>query len=1385
MNEAWSNSFKLKVHELTGFLECAKSVPTAASSECLHLLQDLLRLAVIVLTRSKYRMAEIQLIAEADASITSLSVYSGHKERKSLPALKEAQILVKNLYQDFHVIKTEPVDDIESEEGALGSEELRVQPSIIEMLRSVQRKLLMTSYNCFLCANLTEFKSERDLAMHVQVSHMQKHKNGGHVLDCLHCKKTYTFARRSFTESVVSEMLVFLYQHLLNDHSALFSSADFVLPVLCPMQCGVVRYSISSVRKHLTQVHKKSMSDVEAVDAFSQLLTLAKCPLSAKRKSDAEHPKRKRSKRTDEEVGSEFHAPFSLSRSAENALCVIEDYALHMSRNCCFLCSDRLFDSSRALRDHWSDAHFSNTRPHRFIQCPYCDARYKVLSAKSSRFHVAQVMSHLSFHLVTAHSDVFTLPEYVHRMECPFPGCSALHFQLHTLRKHMPAHEIRSNIRQLQASAYLVPHDGTTQAKFTRYVCFVCSDQEEEVEFASIMDYMNHWFADHITLCHPFATSACPICEAVCSVQIPKSGLREAGRLMQLISELLLHMVSHHIDQPPYVESLPTGSDSEEDFDPPLVHLIPGTFVSSQLPKPTNREMMLERYGGFHERSLCLTELRCFHCGENSDLFSTETELMNHWSRYHMASSGSSKVIRCALCSHLYRLPKLVASSFFESLGFYCLHLARNHAAALPSFVVQFACPVFHCEFFTFSMHSLRRHLCTHGVEALTFDLLEKGNLPLTAGPTVAEFRSYQCFLCSDGVEYESAFFLVNHWLQSHFEVSHKLCKYVCRLNCPHCDHSEISVNKKIMFTGILEKLSALLAHLILQHDLALPDYVTEFACPEDGCGHVDVSACLLDRHASSVHAADSLASLQTGSSPSLQYTEYRCVECGEESCDFECVQDLSKHWIEKHMEASDGLLVLQCKQCHKQFTHKCLRPNPQPANLQALVARYLTHLVKQHQFSVPECLVQFKCKHYGCDFTSFIPKHLTAHLKEGHTAEIEETDPAPVTKDEFRPKDLLLDPFGCFLCDSNEDFGCRAGLVSHVVSTHCVDTPKGPVIQCPHCYKRLKVYKQSVRKVFDIIGALLIHMSEKHLFEAPQFISRFPCSQDGCAFFTFTADHLATHLKAAHGVINEQCALQKPKNFFNTNKARQNLTSKLIMKMKQYFCFLCVDGKEYQTIVEYAQHWRERHLVQTEDVFVLKCMHCSTVYRIPLKKGLECSGVFERATNLFMHLVSKHDMYPPDYIVPYRCEAKSCSYVTYTLYKLETHCKAFHNVTHASLVEAAEKSKELNSAVNACHEVASFMCFKCGAEFSSLAEKEQHTSEHHGAASQFLCHVCSRGFRAIESYHMHLFREHSIESDGFKGLYCDQCDFSTVFANKLASHLYNVHGIVSTSVGQ
>lgn len=235
----------------------------------------------------------------------------------------------------------------------------------------------------------------------------------------------------------------------------------------------------------------------------------------------------------------------------------------------------------------------------------------------------------------------------------------------------------------------------------------------------------------------------------------------------------------------------------------------------------------------------------------------------------------------------------------------------------------------------------------------------------------------------------------------------------------------------------------------------------------------------------------------------------------------------------------------------------------------------------------------------------------------------------------------------------------------------------------------------------------------------------------------------------------------------------------------------------------------------------------CDHVYKVPRKKGLESSGLLESVSFYFMHLVNKHKMAPPDYVVPYPCEVAGCEFVTYTLYSLEIHCKNKHKVLHSDLVAQMEQQPSLPERSVACiqdcvqfqvhldfpsapadahfvqqilpaagqetyqmvslpvaeeaelssvveqQQPLNFMCFKCGRDFTSAESRKRHIQEEHEGVRKHLCHVCPATFRSLETFQEHLFKAHQISKNAF---YCDQCDFSTAFQSKLERHMFRKH---------
>jgi hypothetical protein len=323
----------------------------------------------------------------------------------------------------------------------------------------------------------------------------------------------------------------------------------------------------------------------------------------------------------------------------------------------------------------------------------------------------------------------------------------------------------------------------------------------------------------------------------------------------------------------------------------------------------------------------------------------------------------------------------------------------------------------------------------------------------------------------------------------------------------------------------------------------------------------------------------------------------------------------------------------------------------------------------------------------------------------------------------------------------------------------------------------------------------------EKHNFTPPEYVKRIYCNQPDCSYHTYVADHLASHVKQVHGIIDANLARVKAKSFFQRRTTVKNSNCKLTFKLRRYQCFVCEDV-EKTTMNEYAKHWREVHYIQQGDNYVLKChLNCDRSYKIPMEKANEASSVFINISFYFSHLVNKHQIPVPDYVVAYRCEIPNCDFVSYTQSSLEAHCKAIHRLTPDQLMEmevvqddAAAPPKETAimkvaasgggvgvpvSTQLVVQDVpwAQFVCFTCGKEFPSHVARRQHVLETHKAAKPtVLCDICSAGFASAASLTVHMYKKHNIASEKDPLIFCDQCSFSTIRTRELTRHMKKEH---------
>ncbi|ELU14706.1 hypothetical protein CAPTEDRAFT_204450 [Capitella teleta] len=1244
------------------------------------------------------------------------------------------------------------------------------------------KKLMMTEHICFICEAQhgvrDVFMNEAELVNHVRLTHLRLQASS-YCLKCIFCEGEYklTSDSRLSTNEICVTLARYL-THLIRSHHDHFSFPEYVHKFECPVKtCLVARNSLFGIQKHLQNAHGTDLTNDKAHHLFPLVKELQgyehpnevgrDCPMYKPRKRDSfgwydgkTTGKALRSPADHQPYSFPYNGP---ERSETD--CQLAELSLTSLE--CFLCPDLPeFPQKEALILHLMDGHTQKHTSQASLKCPCCSFEWIINQ------DIMEVLVALCSHLHTCHKKIFPLPEYIRRFSCPLVSCGRVCFSPFALKRHMANHQLYLHTNKYSQgwTSQLSPSHLT----FASYICFECKDDKD---YHSFVDFINHWLSDHFSCGSTNISLTCQSCKLPQGV-VQRNSHWLFGTLSVMASYFTHLMTEHGLLCPSYIKRLPEGR--------------------TLMDKPSSSKELETLYGGINELELNMTQLTCFQCETKPHTFSSRGEFFNHWQEEHANIVGEKFTTTCRYCSHSYSIHSAHPgpSEFFDFLATYCFHIKRLHNI-LPDFVRSVVCPVYGCPFEALTLQKVRNHMKIHGLLYVLKEQMISGHFEFPARSSDVQMTQLSCFICPEsGTVYNAPLFFINHWLKEHMVVQGSSTSPKFTLECTQCNY-EAFVTGRLQLPEIWEVISMYLIHLVDQHGMSIPDQVQRYQCTVADCGKETLTKVDSEKHAL-LHTEVLTEALGLTSLRELQYLKLHCFECSKE--DFADREALSEHWRKTHLSFEESFI--ECSICELSVKGS--------SDVLQLASEYLLHLVASHNFVVPEYITMFPCQQILCNFSTYIQDKLIDHhvkchfegskvLPRGDQVVFAGDGAGDGTPDfALMPLDLNLTSFCCLLCNSSK-FGNSKELNSHLHDEHTKRQGTRFYIPCPGCPKKFFSCCRR-RQPLTVLANLVVHMAEHHDYTPPNYVNKVPCNQPDCTYFTYFADHLATHVKQVHGIIDANLARVKAKSFFQRRKTPQNSNCKLTFKLRRYQCFICEDV-EKTTITEYARHWRDTHYEQQADHFLLKCHFCDRQYKLPADKFSEASSALINITFYFMHMVNRHQLVVPDYVVAYKCEIPDCDFVTYTLSSLEAHCKNTHQTTPADMMEMTESknpstsseipSKTLQvqagagigvpvSAGPATQEVpgSEYLCFTCGKEFPTYVARKEHIQEAHTRSKSLLCYICSARFAFEPSLKNHLYKKHGVVGEKEKILYCDQCDFNCIRTTELSKHLKRNHSI-------
>lgn len=243
-------------------------------------------------------------------------------------------------------------------------------------------------------------------------------------------------------------------------------------------------------------------------------------------------------------------------------------------------------------------------------------------------------------------------------------------------------------------------------------------------------------------------------------------------------------------------------------------------------------------------------------------------------------------------------------------------------------------------------------------------------------------FKRPTCCLC--GTMFTDTGDCIEHWRQFHIVCNDKRAQVACT----HCSLLFGFPASRIASDLHVEvQMARWLNHMVRSHDATVPvDCVQQFACTEPNCSFVSLVPAMFETHRRRSHHG---VGRGISGSSSVSFVEHRCFLC--EPC-AELVVYPSKtalfdHVRQHHVVKAVDRLVIVCPVCRADRPLvQCGTSSVQVRERHVChaVYRLLHHLIIKHDWSIPEYVRSYSCKHPGCSYVAVakidVQRHAESH---------------------------------------------------------------------------------------------------------------------------------------------------------------------------------------------------------------------------------------------------------------------------------------------------------------------------------------------------------------------------------------------------------------------
>ena len=231
-----------------------------------------------------------------------------------------------------------------------------------------------------------------------------------------------------------------------------------------------------------------------------------------------------------------------------------------------------------------------------------------------------------------------------------------------------------------------------------------------------------------------------------------------------------------------------------------------------------------------------------------------------------------------------------------------------------------------------------------------------------------------------------------------------------------------------------------------------------------------------------------------------------------------------------------------------------------------------------------------------------------------------------------------------------------------------------------------------------------------------------------------------------------------------------------------QIHCYIC----EYETGVEKilgSDTYFYSHVVSThgekdtENRQVIRCPICG-IYTVQIQEAKDDKfpGNFHfQIPKHMQHMVNAHQWTVPEYVRTFPCNQPGCSYIAVTSRNLRCHQQQCHEKSQCDRCGLVIATSAMRRHHESCVPERKFKCNICSKAMKRKSHLSHHMKTVHSNEKDAVCYVCSSVVKSEHGLHYHLFIKHGI-TEGRPIIYCDQCEFQTICAVRLKSHIQTNH---------